>query len=724
MSGLDEAGLLGACLCVLVGVFSGLKAVRTSRAEGRKFRFFAGLTMLGCGVGCLLDVCRSVLPGWLYAASYVGFAIVVTTLFGMAVSRLPASRLPLQRNRIAAETLMIGTAGGGALYRVMVLNHAGAGHQYVLQFLLAVFVGVMGLAIVAATIESRRGMWLASLGVVALGSGQAAAIGAMQFGWADWPARAMALVGWAAAVAGVFRVPPTAPHFSERAIAALEQRHLAIVGTVIVTAAVAGTIMFIVIRRPYLDSGNITLIVLFFVGLWWREITRARQSGQMLAILHEQAQHDPLTSLGNRRALRGWLQELAELGGSPVALMTIDLDGFKDVNDLAGHQVGDQVLQVVAEDLRELAGRSGGRVYRLGGDEFAVVLPAEALQAAAVAERSVETVREAAASVSGAVNTSVGASVGLRHVPLADLDEERLLAGLTESGHAMRSAKRSGRGRVVIFDEQLQASRRRAKEVEHRLRSDEFGPEVHYQPVVSLVTGRMVGVEALARWQDAELGLVPPNEFVEVAEQGGLILELGERILRMALMGAREAGLVERGMTIAVNVSTLQLRSPGFVTTVADALACARVPSSSLVIEVTESVFVRTDDPATLSLQRLVAMGVSVALDDFGSGYASFGCLSRLPVQIIKLDRSLTAGFDDPRTLAIARSVLEMARGLGLGVVVEGIESVRQQEVARSLGAEHAQGWLYAKALSLEALNTFIAAQEKLMVIQRHSQSA
>jgi EAL domain-containing protein (putative c-di-GMP-specific phosphodiesterase class I) len=257
-----------------------------------------------------------------------------------------------------------------------------------------------------------------------------------------------------------------------------------------------------------------------------------------------------------------------------------------------------------------------------------------------------------------------------------------------------------------VFSEPLAARSRRRRLMERQLRDtlDSGGVDVHFQPVYDVWTGYLTGVEALARWNDPVLGEVSPGEFIEVAEECGLIGQMGEQILRKALRLMVGCGGIDRGVRLAVNVSTIQLRDPSFVGVVRSALEEAGVEPEQLVLEVTESVFVRPDDPAVQSITTLAEHGCPVAMDDFGSGYSSLGYLSRLPVKILKADMSLTKQLQEPRTLAIGRTIVQLATGLGLEVVFEGVSTPQQEALVRGLGARYVQGWLYARAMPVDEL--------------------
>jgi EAL domain-containing protein (putative c-di-GMP-specific phosphodiesterase class I) len=228
------------------------------------------------------------------------------------------------------------------------------------------------------------------------------------------------------------------------------------------------------------------------------------------------------------------------------------------------------------------------------------------------------------------------------------------------------------------------------------------GIELHYQPIVELDGGRLSGVEALARWTDAELGAVAPEEFIAVAEDSGLVVELGEFVLHQAVQQAMAAGLPAAGVRVSCNVSPLQLRVPGFHRVVEGALAASRMPPGCVVVEVTEAALVEEEGMAVRTLHRLVDLGVTVAIDDFGTGYSALGYLRRLPAQILKIDKSLTSSLlEEPRARAIARKVTELGGDIGLSVVVEGVESLEVADLVRGMGADYGQGSLFGRARPL-----------------------
>jgi diguanylate cyclase (GGDEF)-like protein len=429
--------------------------------------------------------------------------------------------------------------------------------------------------------------------------------------------------------------------------------------------------------------------------------------------LTREATTDSLTGLANRAAFRA---QLAASLGRPErrrgnqAVLFVDLDDFKDVNDTLGHAAGDGLLREVAARLVETV-RPGDLVARLGGDEFAVLLDglAEPDLAGLVAQRVVTAV--ALPFAIGEHSVQVGASVGL-----ALRDETSTLEGLMrEADVAMYAAKGRGKNRVERYDAELDD----AAAVRQMLRTDlgtaaERGELVlDYQPMVDLRTGRLVGAEALVRWQHPTRGLLPPSEFIEAAEETGAIVGIGAFVLETATrrLAGWQRDYQRPDLWLSVNVSVCQLDLPGFPDHLADILSNAGVDPARLVLEVTETVLANPGGGAAASLSAARRTGVRVALDDFGTGYSSIGYLRQLPVDILKIDRSFLSGTHagDPGD-ELLEAIMAMATSLGLDIIPEGIERVEQLNRLQAMGCTVGQGFFLARPVTDRAIGDLLAA--------------
>ena len=437
-----------------------------------------------------------------------------------------------------------------------------------------------------------------------------------------------------------------------------------------------------------------------------------RDVGERVALQDElthQALHDGLTGLANR-VLFGEQVERARRRrrGAPVAVLFCDLDDFKNVNDGYGHAAGDAVLVEVA---RRLEGRlRGGDVAaRLGGDEFAVLLddtssPAEAR---AVTDRIVAAL--AAPMVVDGRELRIRCSVGIAVDPGDDTSTDDLLR---DADTAMYVAKSHGKGRATLFEPSLHEALMERVTLERDLsRAVERGELIlHYQPVLDLESGRATSVEALVRWQHPERGLLGPDRFIGLAEETGLVVDLGRWVLREACRQAvawrRDPSL--HGLGMAVNVSARQLDRPEFVGVVAQALHDTGLDASSLTLELTETAIAADDTELIARLRSLRSMGVRIAIDDFGTGYSSLSYLRRLPVDTVKIDRSFVG--DLGRDAALVRMVTELASELGLDTVAEGIEEVGQLDALRGFTCRHGQGYLFSRPVTPDAIPHVLAA--------------
>ncbi|WP_247872384.1 EAL domain-containing protein [Azospirillum sp. TSO35-2] len=428
------------------------------------------------------------------------------------------------------------------------------------------------------------------------------------------------------------------------------------------------------------------------------------------ARLVHQATHDFLTGLPNRAFLVRWLhdrQAALSNGRTDLALLFLDLDGFKVVNDSLGHAVGDRVLIATAERVSALL-EPGEFVARLGGDEFVVAVPAG--QGAAMARaRALETAFQRPVCAGG-MDLRVGLSIGLAVDDGTSDDPDSLLR---DADIALYRAKEHGKGRTVLFD----ASLREAILIRSRLQRD-LTPSLEagdiflvYQPIVALPDGRLTGFEALVRWRHPDLGLVSPAQFIPIAEETGQILPLGRHVLEQAVAQlARWRRMAGAGaLTVNVNLSARQMWDERYVDDMLDFLADGR--AEGLKIEVTESMTVGDHDQARAILERFHALGVPLCMDDFGTGYSSLSHLSRLPFDVMKIDKSFISALGtDPKQESLLRGIVELAHRIGLQVVAEGIETEEERAVVTRIGCDYAQGYLFARPLTVTDADALLSA--------------
>jgi len=423
--------------------------------------------------------------------------------------------------------------------------------------------------------------------------------------------------------------------------------------------------------------------------------------------LEARAVHDQLTGLPNRHALHEDMQELIE-GSEEVALAIIDLDSFKQVNDHYGHAVGDQLIEICAQMLRDVSGKEA-RCYRLGGDEFAAVMGGKV--SGTILEGICRTLldRLGIPVAVGHRHITVGASIGLARstadsrVPSSEM--------LRRADVAMSMSKRGGKMRCTWFNESFDRRRERMREIEDDIRTGIAAGEfsLAYQPLVSSGDARIVAVEALLRWDRGERAALSPAVFIPVAEESGLINPLGQWVLRQAVCDALRWG----DITLSVNISAAQLRNAEFPIKLGEVLEETGFPPHQLELEVTETCLVLDPVVAERTLDVIRSFGVRIALDDFGTGYASIGFLRRFRFEKLKLDRSLVelAGIDDG-SRAMMLSSIALARALDMGVTAEGVETEEQAELARLAGCDQIQGWLYYRALPASEIDRLIAEQD------------
>jgi diguanylate cyclase (GGDEF)-like protein len=469
--------------------------------------------------------------------------------------------------------------------------------------------------------------------------------------------------------------------------------------------------------RPFLQelsSGKVISIsqTITSDGGWvatYEDVTEQRRAESRIAFM---ARHDALTSLPNRALFRERIEQAVSHAnrGNGFSVLSVDLDQFKPVNDTLGHPVGDKLLETVAQRLLSCV-REVDTVARLGGDEFAIVQcnvhsPEDAGQ---LARRIVDSISKPFEIDGNRI--TIGCSVGISVAPGDGTSSEKLLKN---ADVALYRAKTDGRGTWRFFEPEMDArlQARRALELDLRegLNQNQF--EVFYQPLYDLDKDRFSGCEALVRWRHPMRGLVPPDQFVSIAEEIGLITTLGEQVLRRA---CDEASRWPSGMKVAVNVSPVQFRSPNLVQIVRSALTASGLPAQRLELEITESVLLANSAATIATLHELRALGVRVALDDFGTGYSSLSYLRSFPFDKIKIDRTFVRDLSavDSSKL-IVRAIINLSKNLGIMTTAEGVESQEQLEQLRLEGCDEVQGFLFGRPVPLAKLPpSFMAGRKK-----------
>jgi diguanylate cyclase (GGDEF)-like protein len=429
-----------------------------------------------------------------------------------------------------------------------------------------------------------------------------------------------------------------------------------------------------------------------------------------------QANSDVLTGLASRGSLSDRIAHLlSQPEGSGASLLLIDLDGFKTINDTFGHAAGDELLIGVANRLRASV-RPEDLVARLGGDEFGLLLEhGDLCTAAEVAKRVLVTMGEPMTLSRGRV--AVTASIGIVGTGGATTAE----GVLRDADVAMYEAKSSGRNRMAIYEQEMQDRVASRLQLETELRDAVEGGqfEIHYQPIVNIRTGDIVGAEALLRWDHPVRGLLGPAEFLSASEEIGIIVPLGRRILRQACLQARswQCRHPERALTIAVNLSAPEMFAADFATEVKEELARADLPGQTLVLEITERLLMADSSLVRKRLEELKELGVRVAIDDFGTGYSSLAYLREFPVDILKIDQSFIRPLGQNRQASgLLRSILAMAEALALDVIVEGVETSAQADILADMGCSIAQGYYFGRPMPADNLAARLAAAPAVVI--------
>ena len=441
------------------------------------------------------------------------------------------------------------------------------------------------------------------------------------------------------------------------------------------------------------------------------DVTEQKQAEKQL--LHN-AFHDALTGLPNRALFMDRLkQALAEVkkgDGYSFGVLFLDLDRFKVVNDSLGHQIGDQLLVATARRLESCL-RPGDIVARLGGDEFAIIL--DRVKHVSDAVHAAERIREHLAlpfNLSGH-EVFISASIGIAlNQTASELPEEIIRNADT----AMYRAKDQGRGCFELFDKGMHVRNAALSQLETGLRRalarNEF--RVHYQPIISLESWRISGFEALLRWEHPEHGYISPLKFIPVAEEAGLIIEIGQWVLREACQQLRawqDQFPSDPPLSISVNLSGKQFSQPDLIDCISQILNETGLDASSLKIEITESAIIENIDAAALMLKRIKALGIRLCLDDFGTGYSSLSYLHRFPIDTLKIDRSFVSRINLPKNVEIVKTILTLARNLGMDVVAEGVETREQVLQLTGLNCEYVQGYLLSKPIDGRAMRELIS---------------
>jgi diguanylate cyclase (GGDEF)-like protein len=466
-------------------------------------------------------------------------------------------------------------------------------------------------------------------------------------------------------------------------------------------------------RSPTLDNRLAVGAIAMTTALvaTWRVFRALRASASSESRLAHQATHDELTGLPNRALVEQWIARMADepsLSGAGIAVIFLDLDRFKLVNDTFGHSHGDLLLNQVAQRLETIVGHKG-IVARIGGDEFVIVLAN--ITGAVQARREAELIRhcfdpefslgknEVFVSASIGVSTSEGHEAGTVAETL-----------IRDADTAMYQAKEAGRDTVAVFDTSMRDRIADRLALEHDLRlaieREEF--RLVYQPIMSLSESgpRVLGLEALLRWEGPTRGLVPPGMFISIAEDSGLIVEIGDWVIHEACSQLsrwrRVAGMEH--IYISVNVSALQLKKASLLSRVRGALAQTDLTPDALCIELTESLLMENPADGTALLLRLKELGVKLALDDFGTGYSSLAYLRQFPVDYVKIDKSFIDGLatSDSSDETLVAAIVSMARALGAITIAEGVEEPQQEERLRLIGADCAQGFYYSRPVAAD----------------------
>ncbi|WP_175561679.1 putative bifunctional diguanylate cyclase/phosphodiesterase [Kaistia soli] len=458
-----------------------------------------------------------------------------------------------------------------------------------------------------------------------------------------------------------------------------------------------------VLPTAFLAAGLVCLTTLFLMAIGYANLVELSKRERQAVFA---ANHDELTGLPNRAAFGRSLEKATSHYRpecTPVALIYMDLDGFKEVNDAYGHESGDFLLKYVASGFGAIC-QGAGTLARVGGDEFALLLDRpETVQRAEILCEQLIRFFDHPAAINGRM-ISIGTSIGVAVMAQEALSAEELLR---RSDVAMYLAKEFGRNRVAFYDPSIDAARSErttlADKLREAIKADQLA--VVYQPIFEAGSMRPTGVEALVRWLHPEVGLVPPDIFVPIAEESGLIDQIGAFVIGRACRDALEWP----GVRLSVNVSAVQFRNPKFDVVLANMLGEIGFPTERLEIEMTETHLVANPERAQAIIANLRARGVTIALDDFGTGYSSIGYLRRFAFDKLKLDRSLVVGItSDEAARELCEATIALARALDLRVTAEGVETEGEAVLLRQAGCDYLQGYAFARPMTAEAVGSFL----------------
>lgn len=681
------------------------------------------LTIWGAGqlmfsLGAVLGTPRFPTPGEVLGSLAVPVAVAAV----LAMPRFGRHNSP--RLRLGLDSALLGPAAALLIWEIAFVDRV-ADRALVSAPVIGLVATLVGALVIASLLglvcvrEPGVEIVCVTAGVATFVVGEFLALYMVVGGAGRWPWEAPVLwcLGWSLIAVGLPRMHRAVARQGV-ALRPVEKdpdaRVVVVTTTLCLGFLAAGLITMMLHGEP--DPVGLYLLLIAVALFWGREMLDSRLRTHLLHRLEDEAMTDPLTAIANRRTLTARISELPS--DESWCLLSLDLDGFKEVNDLLGHAVGDQLLRSVAQRMLAAAPEDA-LVSRIGGDEFAILVRADVDEAVDIGRRVVTAVRRSASDVDGVNRVDVTASVGVAEVNGADdgarADAVDPLGALSASGTALRAAKQTGRDRVVLFDAALAQTSRRRLRIEDRLRKAVAAGHlrVRFQPIVDLRENRLSGAEALARWRDPDLGDVPPSEFIPLAEQTGLVTELGEYLLFSTLQSCRDSGYFDEGLRVSCNVSPVQLRAPGLDVVVEQALSEFGVQPQQLVIEITESVLVEEDGPAVRTLRRLAELGVTIAIDDFGTGYSALGYLRRLPAHMLKIDRSMTLGvMTDAESRALVGAIIDLGRAVSLDVVVEGVEDHEVGALALTMGAAYAQGLWYGDAMPVD--DVVLLAQNRM----------